>query len=203
MKKARIWNFIPTLTFFLSLLSVGAATAQDEDPFTQMKTEMREVLEQTIVFLDEDDLTKVKSNVDYLTQLVGQMRGALFSVLLPQALDGWTQNDTQSQAASAMAFGGGTTATGTYSADDDGRQVTVEYVTDSPLIAAFSAMMNPMLLAQSGNQTFRIETYTFMEEGDELKGMVGQTLVNIKDGTQADRVAYANALPFDDIESFQ
>jgi len=203
MKRTRISNLIPALTFFLLLVPAGAALAQDEDPFTQLKTEMGEVLEQTIVFLDEDDLTKVKSNVDYLTQLMGQMRGALFGELLPQALDGWTQNDTQSQAVSAMAFGGGTTATGTYSADDDGRQVTVEYVTDSPLIAAFSAMMNPMMLAQSGNQTFRIETYTFMEEDGELKGMVGQTLVNIMDGTQEDRLAYANALPFDDIQSFQ
>ncbi len=195
-----------TLTTFIvsiSLLAAGAVVAQDDDPLTQKKTEMRSVLEQTIVFLDEDDLTKVKSNIDYLAQLMGQIRGLLFSALLPQALDGWTQSDSQSQDVSAMAFGGGLTATGIYNADDDGRQVTVEYVSNSPLIAAFSTMMNPALLSQSGNPTFRIETYTFMEENGELKGMVGQTLVNLKDGNQDDRLAYANALPFESIEDFQ
>jgi hypothetical protein len=42
-----------------------------------------------------------------------------------------------------------------------------------------------------------------MEENGELKGMVGQTLVNLKDGTQEDRLTYANALPFESIEDFQ
>ncbi len=189
----------------MASLSYAQDEAVDEqgDFLDQKKQEMRSTLEQTVEFLDADDFVKVKSNVEYLNQLMGQIRGEQFSVLLPVALDGWAAGEPSSQNVSQMAFGGALTANGGYTANDDGREVIVEYITDSPMIGAFSMMTNPMVMAQSNMPTFRIGTYTFVEDNSELKGTIGSVLVSIKGGAQEDRLAYANALPVEALEEFK
>ena len=194
---------------FIMVSSATASFAQDhsaedqEDPLTLKMRELRRTLEQTVDFLDVRDLTKVKSNIDYISHLMGQIRGIQFSALLPEALEGWLPRDSSSENISRLAFGGALTASKEYRAENADREVTVDYITDSPMIGAFSMMTNPMVMAQSNLPTFRIGTYTFIEENKELKGTVGDVLVSIKGGTQEDRLAFAKALPLEDLQKFK
>ena len=102
------------------------------------------------------DYADAASSLDYASQLVKQKKGESLAALLPEPLDGWTAEEAESQAAGAAMFGGGVTASREYRKGDG--QVSVQIVTDSPMLQGMMMMFsNPMFAASDGGKMERIK----------------------------------------------
>ena len=94
-------------------------------------------------------------SLNYASQLIQQKRGGGLESFLPEPLSGWTAREASSQAGGASMFGGGITAERQYSKDSS--SITVQIITDSPLMQGMMMMFsNPMLFTSDGGKLERI-----------------------------------------------
>gem|GEM_PF-6249277 len=87
-----------------------ASTVVYADDFTETLDNARQAYE-------EGDINGAKEELEYATQLLGQMRSKELQSFLPEALDGWERKDAEDSKASnggLAMLGGGTTAEATY-----------------------------------------------------------------------------------------
>ncbi len=94
-------------------------------------------------------------SLNYASQLIQQKKGEGLESLLPPPLSGWTAQESRSQSASAAMFGGGVTAERKYT--KEAATVTVQIITDSPLMQGVMMMFsNPMFAASDGGKFEKI-----------------------------------------------
>ncbi|MCI5142424.1 MAG: hypothetical protein D3909_12055 [Candidatus Electrothrix sp. ATG1] len=123
-------------------------------------------LSQTVFALEEPDdvLTTVNeavrqyklgefagaiSNLDYATQLIRQIRSERMKALLPEPLSGWQAKEAEAQALGTAVFGGGITVSRDYFTDK-GASLSIEMVSDSPVLQSIMTMLNNPLFAGAG-----------------------------------------------------
>lgn len=140
------------------------------------------------------------------TNLIRQKQAEQLTALLPEALSGWTANDSESGSASPMAMGGGIQAKRVYRKGRD--QVTVTIMGQSPLLQSMSMMFNnPMF--QSGNSKLVImDGRKVMQDKrqNSLTTMIAnKLLVSVKGRRRAeldDVKAYFKAIDFAALKKF-
>ena len=110
------------------------------------------------------------------------MKSASLAKLLPAPLPGWTREeaaaDDAESAGMAMAmFGGGTTASATYT--DGTADVTITLVADSPMVSGLGALMGGIAGA-GGGKPIRIQRTQFTLSDGDLQGVVdNKVMVNV------------------------
>lgn len=177
------------------MLTVFAGLAYGDD----ITTSISEALE----YYKNGDYTEAVSSLNYAAQLIQQKKGGSLESFLPDPLEGWTAEDTTSQASAAGMFGG-VTAERRYDKGDT--SVTVRFVTDSPMLQGMMMMFtNPALAVSDGGKLEKIAgqkaivKYRTSEKQGDIQIMVANRfLVSIEGSSvaKADLKKYAEAIDY-------
>jgi len=161
--------------------------------------EIADSLRAALEAYEAGDVAAAREEAEYAVQLLTQQKAAGLAQFLPAALPEWTRTVGETQAHSAMMFGGGMTAEATYSSPD-GVQVEIQLLADSPMAAMFA---NPALMGMFG-QVRRINRVNFSVSPDgEIQGMVGSVLVQVSgSAAEADKIAYLEKMDLRGLAAF-
>ncbi len=94
------------------------------------------------------DYTGASSNLDYASQLVRQQKSEKMKGLLPTPPPGWYAGEASAQALGAAILGGGVTVSRDYTKGSS--VVSVEIVSDSPVLQSVLVMINNPMFAGAG-----------------------------------------------------
>ena len=93
---------------------------------------------------------KYSESITELNVAVSQIQNLLmdrYKTVFPAALNGWTAEEFEGNAAGMMFMGGGITVSRRYETNDGESSVKIEMVSDSPLLSSIMMMFtNPMFL---------------------------------------------------------
>ncbi len=192
----KILNILTSATLATLLLSSNC-TADD----------ISETLQEAMASYKKGDYVQTKEDLSYAMELLKQKKGDSIKMLLPEALDGWSAEIATSDTAGSGMLGGGSTASRIYTKDDS--KVTIEVVTDSPLLQGLGSLLgNPMF--SSGGKLKRINRekatvkYNVKRKSGEITIMLDKRfLVTVKGTkvTEDDLVNYAKAIDFKKIKA--
>jgi hypothetical protein len=161
-------------------------------------------INEAVEFYKNGEFTDAVESLNYASQLIQQKKGKSLESFLPQPLSGWTAEKASSQAAGAAMFGGGIVINRKYRKGSS--SITVEIVTDSPLMQGMMMMFsNPMFATSDGGKMERIKRQKAIvkidsenKTGDIKIVVVNRFLVSIKGNgvTENDLKAYAKAIDY-------
>lgn len=100
------------------------------------------------------DYSGSASNLDYASQLIRQKKSEKMKELLPEPLSGWEGKEASAQALGAAVLGGGVTVSRDYTRGSS--FISVEIVSDSPVLQSVLMMLNNPVFAGAGGG--RLET---------------------------------------------
>jgi len=133
------------VAFFCSILFSGAVYGD----------EVTEAINEALQSYKEGKFSDAMGSLNYAAQLIGQKKGSDLQAFLPQPLSGWQAEEATSQSMGAAMLGGGVSAERRYSKDTS--SVTVQIVTDSPMLQAMMMMLsNPAMAGADGGKMERI-----------------------------------------------
>lgn len=150
------------------------------------------------------DYTGASSNLDYASQLVRQQKSEKMKGLLPPAPAGWRAGEASAQALGAAILGGGVTVSRDYT--KGASVVSVEIVSDSPVLQSVLVMINNPMFAGAGGG--KLETvkgqraiikYENTKTSGELYIVVAQRFVVTIKGRQVareDLLAFAEIMDY-------
>ncbi len=175
------------------LFSCARATLAEDNVLTTIREATRQYR--------AGEYTEAASNLDYAAQLVRQRKSETLKELLPEAPPGWIAGEPEAQALGTAILGGAVTVSRDYK--KGAASVTVEIVSDSPLLQSVLMMIkNPMFAGAGGGalETLKgqpaIIKYDAGRGGGELYIVVdSRFIVSIK-GREIDR---ADLLAFADL----
>lgn len=143
-----------------------------------------------------------KQALGVASQLLAQKSADGLVKFLPADLTGWKANAAETDASAAAVFGGGLIAKHDYRRGST--EVTVQILSNSPMMMQMSAMFNNAHMLGSMGRVFRIKgkTAVLTREGT-IQIVLGKTFVTIEgSGTKADKRTYLDALDLAAIERF-
>ena len=150
-------------------------------------------------------------SLNYAAQLIQQKKGVSLEAFLPAPLSGWSAKDAKSQAVGAAMLGGGVNVKRTYSKGTS--KVTVEIITDSPMLQGVMMMFsNPMFATSDGGKLEKIngEKAIVKYRPDARRGeiqlvIVNRYLITIKGRTVSEEElkAYAGLIDYKKIAELQ
>ena len=186
-----------TAKFVLSALLIAAVA------LPAAADEILDQINNAIKLYKEGDFAGAAGELDFAAAQIRQMRAGEISGALPAPLSGWSAKAAETQAMSAAFFGGGTSASRNYGKGE--AEISVQIVTDSPMLQAISTMLNnPMLLSGSGQKLVRIKGNKAAMEWEDDHGTInvvaaGNVLVTVegRQCRQEDLTAYAEAVDYD------
>ncbi|MCI5180181.1 MAG: hypothetical protein D3911_12835 [Candidatus Electrothrix sp. AW3_4] len=136
--------------------------AQEEEP-DDVLTTIQEAVRQYKL----GEFAEAISNIDYATQLIRQKRSKRMKVLLPEPLAGWLAKPAKSQALGTAVFGGGVTVSRDYYTKK-GSSISIEIVSDSPVLQSILTMLNnPLFAGIAGGMIKTIKQQRAMIKYDE------------------------------------
>ena len=150
------------------------------------------------------DYSGSASNLDYAAQLVRQQKSERMKALLPDPLSGWEGKEASAQALGAAILGGGVTVSREYKKGN--ASVSVEIVSDSPVLQSVLMMVNNPMFAGAGGgklETLKgqraIVKYDSSKKSGELYIVVASRFVITIKGRQVvreDLLAYGEAIDY-------
>ena len=175
-----------------------ASTFAHADDFSETLDNARQAYE-------EGDISGAKEELEYATQLLGQMRSKALQSFLPEALDGWDRKDSKSQSSNGgiAMLGGGTTAEAKYQNGKD--RVTVSIIADSPMVQGMGMVFSRMGMAgASGGEMKRINRQKVMVKKNSLMTMIDKRIIVEVKGRSSmeDKEAYFKQIDFKGLKSF-
>ena len=186
--------FIIGLTLVLAL----PAYAADED-------DVLSIIDEAASQYKNGDYAGAASNLDYAAQLIRQKKSEAMKVLLPEPLSGWEAEEATAQSLGTAVFGGGTTVSRAYTRKPS--VVTIDIVTDSPVLQSLVMMINnPMVAGASGGKLQTIKGQRAIVQYNDETGsgdvnivVDNRFMVTVK-GEKVEKeelLAYAEAIDFD------
>lgn len=150
------------------------------------------------------DYSGSASNLDYASQLIRQKKSEKMKDLLPEPLPGWDGKEASAQALGAAVLGGGVTVSRDYTRGPS--TISVEIVSDSPVLQSVLMMLNNPVFAGAGGG--RLETvkgnrsvlkFDSGKKSGELYIVVASRFVVTVKGRQVareDLLAYGEAMDY-------
>ena len=184
----------------LSICYMGQAVAD----------EVTDSIQEAIDYYNEGDFVEAANTLDYASQLIRQKRSGNLEDFLTEPLTGWSAKDVESQVAGAAYLGGMISAKRSYRKEQS--SITIEIITDSPMIQSMVMMLsNPAYATADGGKLAKIERqkavikYKPSNKSGEINIVVAKKyLVNVKglNINEADLVAYASAIDYKKLKMF-
>ncbi len=152
------------------------------------------------------EYTEAVTNFEYAAQLIRQMKGEELTAALPAPLKGWDKVNSDSGAAGAAMFGGGTSASARY--EKGNASCEISFTTDNPMLSSILMMFtNPMILSSSGKKLIRVggekASLEYNDGTGEITVVVDKRVLVMISGydiTEEDLRAYAEAIDYELIE---
>ena len=155
------------LSFFLAQATRPVFAQEEPD---DILTTVNEAVKQYTA----GDFAGAISNLDYATQLIRQKRSERMKALLPEPPSGWQAKPATSQALGTAVFGGGVTVSRDYFTDQ-GASLSIEMVSDSPVLQSIMTMLNnPMFAGAAGGviKTINRQRAIIKYDEDDHKGEI-------------------------------
>lgn len=149
------------------------------------------------------DIKGAKEEIDFTSQLLGQLKAEGLSAFLPEALDGWTREDQETNSQSVAAFGGGQMAEAKYS--NGSETIGIQLMADNQMVTAMGTMFSNVALLGSLGKVKRVngEKIVITNDGEVQTMINGRIMVQISGSADADtKVAYFEALDIDGLKDF-
>jgi hypothetical protein len=188
----------------LSLLFVVVACLPGLAMAAGDKDDVLTTIEEAVKQYKAGEFAGAASNLDYASQLVRQKKSEHMKDLLPEPLDGWEAQPASAQTLGTAVFGGGVTVSRDYTRGD--AKVSIEIVSDSPVLQSVMMMLNnPMFAGASGgtlkmikDQRAIIKYDTTAKSGEINIVVANRFMVTVKGHhvDQADLIDYAEAIDF-------
>ncbi len=166
--------------------SLGWANAWADD--------VTDAIDEAATAYEEGDLAYAKDSLEFAAQLIGQMKTGTLATLLPEPLDGWDAAEAETETMGAAMFGGGSTASRAYTMG--GKNVTVQYIANSPMIAQMAMIFSNPAMAGAG-KLIRLGRQKAMIDADgSVQFVVNNAIMVQVDGSasEEDKIAYAKAI---------
>ena len=154
----------PTFPLVSTLIMMASVAAADE--FT-------DTLQSAAEAYKSGDVTAAQQDLDYAGKLLTALKAEALTKYLPPAPAGWTRVDATDDAeATGMMgmFGGGTTASATYTRGTD--EMALSLVANSPMVTGMAGMLSG-ISAMGGGKPMRIQRTEFALNDQDLQGVVG------------------------------
>jgi hypothetical protein len=173
----------------------------------------------------EGKFSQAASELDFAVQQIREKQGEQLKAVFPKPLPGWSAEEPEVSAGAASMFGGGISASMKYQkaaptakpsgggeeSEMENPEVEIEMMTDSPLLQGMLPLLtNPALMGSQGGKLIKVKTYRGISKkagdggGPELDLVVAnKVLLTVKGSngaTEADLLAYANAMDFATLE---
>lgn len=171
--------------------------------------EVTDSINDALKYYQDGEYTDAIEDLGYALQLIKQKKGEELEAFLPKPLSGWTVQQSSSQAAGAAMFGGGITAERKYSKGSS--SITVQIITNSPLMQGVMMMLsNPMFAASDGGKLEKIGRQKAIVNFDptnkqgEIKMVVANRFFILIKGhgiTEEDLKGYAKAIDYKKLAS--
>jgi hypothetical protein len=172
----------------------------------QPKDDIIATIEEALRQYKNKDFAGAVSNLDYATHLIRQKKSELLKALLPQPFYGWQAKAPTSQSLGTAVFGGGSTVSRDYFTQN-GSVISVEIVSDSPVLQSIIMMLNnPLFAGASGGNLKTIKRqramikYNDEEHSGEINIVVASRFIVTVKGRGIDLtwlLRYAEAVDFD------
>lgn len=182
------------LGFALTLATPAAGPALADD--------IRDAIEEARRAYQANDMAAAKAALDVASQLIAQRSASGLARFLPAAPAGWRADEAETDASAAAMFGGGLIAKRRYS--NGQRDVTVQVLANSPVIAQLSPMFGNAQLLGAMGRVFRFKGKTAVIGRDgNIQVLLGRTLISIEgSGTEAEKRALLEAIDIAAVEAF-
>ncbi|MBU2884463.1 hypothetical protein KO507_01645 [Gilvimarinus agarilyticus] len=185
-------------TFAITTLACALAL-----PCIAQADEITDAVDEAITAYKDGQLSEAVSQLDYAAGLIRQQKAEAILAVYPDPLSGWSADQAESQVSGGMMMGGGITASRSYSRGDT--EVSIDLVTDSPLMQSMMAMFNnPSLITMSGGKLIKIQGHKAIlndqNENPEIMLIVnGNAMFTLKarGASSDDLKAYGEALNLD------
>jgi len=166
--------------------------------------EVLRTVEEAVSQYSKGDYDGAASNLDFAAQLIRQKKSEAMKEVFPEPLEGWAANPATSQATGTAVFGRSVSVSRIYTRHPS--TVTIDIVSDSPVMQSLVMMLNNPVIAGAGGgklETFDthrgIVQYSEANQSGDVNIVVGDRyMVTIK-GQQVSReelVEYARAVRF-------
>lgn len=163
---------------------------------TTWADEITDAVDEAMNAYKDGQFSEAVSQLDYAAGLIRQKKAEGILAVFPDPLSGWSAEDAESQAAGGMMMGGGITANRSYSKGD--MSISIELVTDSPLLQSMMGMFNnPSLITMSGGKLIKIQGHKAILNGQSQDPEV----ILIVDGN-AMFTLRANGASEDDVKAY-
>ena len=117
---------------------------------------------------EQGEYSKAVSELQFTVGLIQDRQLDRYKVILPESPAGWTGDKVQVSRGAGLGAGGGVTVSRSYHSSD-GQRVTVEGVTNSPLVAGLAMILgNPILMGN--NRLVMVNGEKAVEEWDQKSG---------------------------------
>ena len=147
------------------------------------------------------DIKAAKEEIDFVSQLLGQLKAEGLKGFLPEPLEGWTREDNETQ--NVAAFGGGQMASATYSNGSD--QLEIQLMADNQMVTAMATMFGNAAMMGAMGTVKRINRQKLVLTNDgEIQSLINnRILVQINGSADADtKLAFFEALDMDGLKDF-
>ena len=165
--------------------------------------EIEEALQMALEAYKAGDINAAKEEVDYAAQLIAQMKAAGLNDFLPEALPGWSRAEGDQGGQAMMGFGGGMTASASYSRDQDA--IEIQLMADNQMVTSMAMMFGNAAMMGSLGKVKRIKRQkVVVTQQGELQAMVdNRILVQITGNAPVeDKEAYFAALDLRGLQDF-
>jgi len=192
---------------FLPRIAVGAMGALLLGSSVTTADDVTDSIEEALEAYKDKDYVMATQALETAVQMIKQKKGESLAALLPEPPDGWEADEAESQAAGAAMFGGAVTAERVYRKGE--AEVSVKYVTDSPMLQGIMMMLgNPMFASANGGKLIRLngQRAILEHDKDEQSGSLQFTINNVLlvqiegEGVSADDLKiFGEAVPVDKV----
>ncbi|MDO3384756.1 hypothetical protein QWI17_02765 [Gilvimarinus sp. SDUM040013] len=135
-------------------------------PAASLADEVTDAVDEAISAYKDGQLTEAVSQLDYAAGLIRQQKAEGILAVFPDPLSGWSAEDAESQSAGGMMMGGGITANRTYNKGN--MNISIELVTDSPLLQSMMGMFNnPSLITMNGGKLIKVQGHKAIYNGQQ------------------------------------
>ncbi|MFH1035458.1 MAG: hypothetical protein V1806_13195 [Pseudomonadota bacterium] len=157
-------------------LALGAGPARAD--------EITDQIERSIKLYKEGNVSEALNELEFASGLLRQKKAESLTAIFPEPPSGWKAEKPETQAMGKAFFGGGISATRTYKQEKGKGKVTIEVMSDSPLLQGVAMMLtNPMMVQSAqGSKLIRIGDekailQTHGSEGAEVQMVVDNKIL--------------------------